>query len=90
MQIFQLPKTFHRRDLIALVHRRETQTRIHTAPINVHGARTALAMIASLFRSCQIQVLSQAIEKSGARIDPQIIFLAVYTKRDWDRILGFC
>jgi hypothetical protein len=47
-------------------------------------------MIASLFGTGQMQVLPQAIEESGAGVDPQIIFLAVYTKRDWDRILGFC
>jgi hypothetical protein len=46
-------------------------------------------MIASLFRSGQMQMLTQAIEKSGARIDPQIVLLAVNPKRYCEGVLGF-
>src|SRR2546425_2306990 len=37
-----------------------------------------------------MQVFAQAIEKSGARIDPQIVLLAINTKRDRDGILRGC
>jgi hypothetical protein len=68
------------------VHGGEAETGIYAAPIDVHGARTALAMIASLFGSGQMEMLPQAIEQSGARIDPQIVLLAVHTKRDWNDV----
>jgi hypothetical protein len=51
------------------VHGGEAETGIHAPAIDVDGARTALAVIASLFGSGQMQIFSKAIEKSGARID---------------------
>jgi hypothetical protein len=90
VQIFRLTDALKRRDLLALVHRGEAETRIHAPAIDVHGARTALAMIASLFGSSQMQVFSQAIEKSRARIDPQVVLLAVNTKLDRDGVFRFC
>src|SRR5205823_7673984 len=68
------------------VHCREAETGIHAPAIDVHGARTALAMIASLFRSGQMKMLSQAIEKRGARIDPHFIVLAIHPQCDRDGI----
>ena len=87
VQVFRLTDTLNCRDLFALVHGGEAETRIHAPAIDVHSARTALAMIASLFRSGQMQMLSKTIEKRGARIDPQIVFLAVNPKRYRDSIL---
>jgi hypothetical protein len=81
MQVFRLADPFNRGDLVALVHDCEAETGIHPTTIDVHSARTALAMVASLFRSGQMQILSKAIEKSGPRIDPQIMPLAVNSKR---------
>src|SRR5207237_1095320 len=74
------------RDLFALVHGGEAKTRIHAPTIDVHRARTALTVIASLFGAGQMQMFTQTIEQSGARIDPQIMLLAVHTKCDRDRI----
>jgi hypothetical protein len=71
------------------VHRGEAETGIHAPAIDVHSARTALAVIASLFGSGQMQMFAQTIEKSCARIDPQIMLLAVDKKRDRDGILRF-
>jgi hypothetical protein len=51
VQIFRLTDALKRRDLVALVHGGEAETGIHTPTIDVHGARTALAVIASLFGS---------------------------------------
>jgi len=63
------------------MHRSEAETRIHAPAIDMDCARTALAMIASLFGSGQVQVFAKAIQKSGAWIDPEIVLLAVHTKR---------
>src|SRR5882672_11541458 len=48
----------------------------------MHSARPALAMIASLLRTGQMQVLTETIEQRRARIDSQIIFLAIHTQAD--------
>jgi hypothetical protein len=72
------------------MHRGEAETRIHAPAIDVYSARTALAVIASLFRSGEMQIFAKAIEKSRARIDPKIVLLAVDTQCDGDRILRFC
>jgi hypothetical protein len=69
VQVFRLADALKRRDLVALVHGGEAETGIHAPAIDVDGARTALAVIASLFGSGQMQIFSKAIEKSGARID---------------------
>jgi hypothetical protein len=49
VEIFRLTDAFNRCDLVALVHRSEAETGIHTPTIDVHCARTALAVITSLF-----------------------------------------
>ena len=87
MQIFRLTDAFNGRDLVALVHRGEAETGIHPPTIDVHSARTALAVIASLFRAGQMQMFAQTIEKSRARIDPKIILLTVDTERNGNGIL---
>ncbi len=64
----------------------KNETGIHPPAIDVHRARAALAVIAPFFRSGEMQMLAQAIEQSGARIDPQVVFLAVHTQCDWKRV----
>jgi hypothetical protein len=81
VQIFRLADALYSRDLFAFVHGGETEAGIYAPPVDVHRAGTALTMIASLFRTGQMQMLSQTIEKSRARVDPQIVLLAVNTKR---------
>ncbi len=87
MQIFRLTNALNGRDLFTLMHRGEAKTGIHPPAIDVHGAGTALAMIASLFRSGQVQMLAKTIEKSCARIDPKIMLLTVDTERNGNGIL---
>jgi hypothetical protein len=87
MEIFRLAESFNRRDLIALVHRGKDETRIHPPAVDVHRASAALAVIASLLRSGEMEVLAETIEKRGARIDPKIVLLPVDPKRDRNRIL---
>jgi len=87
MQIFRLTNALNGRDLFTLMHRGEAKTGIHSAAVYVHSAGTALAMIASLFRSGQVQMLAETIEKSCARIYPKIILLSVDTELNGNRIL---
>ena len=84
MHFFRLTDAFDGCDLIALVHSGEGETRKLTPSIDVHRARAALAVIASLLRAGQVQVLTETIEQRRARIDSQIIFLAIHTQRDWN------
>jgi hypothetical protein len=63
------------------VHGGEAETGIHAPAVDVHSAGPALAMIASLFGSGQIQIFAEAIEKRGARINPEIVLRAVNPKR---------
>jgi hypothetical protein len=51
VQVFRLTDALNGCDLLAVVHRGEAETGIHASAIDVHGARTALAVIASLFGS---------------------------------------
>src|SRR6478672_738577 len=53
------------------------------------GARPALAVIASLLRTGQMQVLTETIEQRRARIDSQIIFLAIHAQSDGNRALYY-
>ena len=54
----------------------------------MHRACPALAMIASLLRSGQMQMFAEAIQKRRARIDSQIVFLSVYTQGNGNCVLG--
>ena len=81
----------NRAPLVVLVgqqDRRQTETRIHAPAIDVDRAGAALTMIASLFRSGQMQMLAQTIEKRRARIDPQIVLFTIHPKRDGNGIFG--
>jgi hypothetical protein len=63
------------------MHGGQAETGIHAPTVDMHSAGTALAMIASLFGSGQMQIFAEAIEKRGARIDPEIVLRAVNPKR---------
>jgi len=69
-------------DLIALVQGGEGETRKLALAIDVHRARAALAVIASLLRAGQVQMFTQTIEQRRARIDSQFIFLSIHPQGD--------
>ena len=87
MHFLRLTNTFDSRDLIALVQRGKRETGKLAAAVNVDRASTALTMITTLLRSRQMDVLSQTIQKRGARIDSKIILLTVDKERNGNRIL---
>jgi hypothetical protein len=80
VHFLRLADTFDRRDLVALMQSGKGKTRKLAPAIDVHRARAALPVIASFFRSGQMQMLSKAIEKSSAGIDAQVVLLAINTK----------
>jgi len=87
MHFFRLTDAFDGRDLIALVQSGESETRKLALAINVHRARAALTVIASLLRTSEMQMFAETIEETRARIDPQIVLFSVNRKRYRDCIL---
>jgi hypothetical protein len=64
-------------DLAAVLDGRQSQTAVGTAPIDVDGAGSALAVIAALLGSSQVQNLAQTIEQAQARIYAKLPLLAI-------------
>jgi hypothetical protein len=89
MQISGLAEPLDRGDFLTLVHSGEAKTGINASPIDVDGARAALAMIASLLGSGQVQMVPETIEEAGPWIDSQGMFLPVYRQRYGNGVLRF-
>src|SRR5207245_4298394 len=77
MQLFAVRQSFDGRDLVTLVHGREGKTRVHAPAVDQNRARAALAVIASFFRTGQMQSLTQGVEQCRAWIDVQRVIFAV-------------
>ena len=52
--------------LIALVHDRESEARIHAPSIDVNGASAALPVVAAFFGAEKAEVLAQGIQQRDA------------------------
>jgi hypothetical protein len=63
---------------IAVVHHRQRQAAVDPPPVDQHGARAALAVVASLLRSRQLQMLAQCIEQGGAGVEGKGAFLSIH------------
>jgi hypothetical protein len=57
------------RDRLALATRGEGQAGYHPSPVDVHGARTASAPVATLFRAGQAGLFAKRIKQGGTRFD---------------------
>jgi hypothetical protein len=77
MQFIAIGQSFDGCDLIAFVHYRERQTGIDASSVYQYGAGAALAVIASLFRTGELQPLPQSIEQRHTRIHVERVILAV-------------
>src|SRR6476646_5073743 len=77
IEVFRLAETFDGGDFIALVHRGKNKAGVHPPPIDVDRAGTALPVVASLFRSREMQMFPETIKQRGARIDSQIVILSI-------------
>jgi hypothetical protein len=89
VKIIRLTDPLQRGDLIAFMQSGQRETGKHAPAINVHCAGPALAMIASLLRAGQLEMLAEAIQERSARIDPQIVLLAINPERNRDRVFRF-
>jgi hypothetical protein len=61
MKIARLTDAFDRRDFFPLVHRREGQTRVDSAAIDMHRTSSTLTVVTALLRSCEVQGLTQTV-----------------------------
>ena len=53
------------------------EARIHAAAVDVHGACAALAVVAALLGAGEVQALAQAVQQGDARLDVELVRLAV-------------
>ena len=58
MQFFAFRESFDRRDVIAFMHDRETETRIDPSPVHQDRARAALPVIAAFLRASELQIFT--------------------------------
>jgi len=84
MHVVWRAQAFNCGDLIGCVHDGKGEARIHTLPIDMHGASAALPMVTALFGAGHIQILAKAIEQSRARIEIQRVRLSIDLESDWD------
>ena len=77
-------ETFDRRDLLALGGQRQRQAGDYATVVNQHGAGAALAVIATLLAAGHSKMLAQRVEHGRARIDAQMLVLAIDMQRDVD------
>jgi hypothetical protein len=63
MQILTRGEPLDRGDGLAVVHHCKRQAGIDAAAIDQHRASAALAVIATLFCACEVEVLAQCIEQ---------------------------
>jgi len=61
---------------------RQYKARVHANTIYQHGASTALAVVASLFRSGQLEVFSEKVEKRDPRRYHQLVAGSVEDERN--------
>src|SRR4051812_31063873 len=61
VQLVWRAESFNGGDGVTLVHDCESQAGIDSSPASDHCACAALALIAPLFRACEVQVLAQGI-----------------------------
>jgi hypothetical protein len=72
---------------MSIVHEGEIEAREHALTIDMHGARAALPMVATLLRSGECDGFAYAIQQCCSRINIQFVVLAIDTQRDRDRTL---
>ena len=78
----------------AVLHDGEREAGIDPPPVHQHGARAALAVIATLLGAGQVEMVAQRIEQGRPRRDPELRLDAVYGQRHrnpsrhWDNALA--
>jgi hypothetical protein len=77
MKIAWLAKALDRGDLVALVHDGERQAGIDAPAADHNGAGAALAVVTTLLRAGQVEMLAQRVEQRCAIIEIEIALPAV-------------
>ena len=84
MQLAIFPEPFDSCNFILLMHHRECEARIDAPSIHMHGAGSALAVVASFLRSEETKIFAQRVEKRHTRFDFQLVAVSVDSQRDRD------
>ena len=66
---------------------REAEAGINPPAIHQNGARAALAVIATFFRTGEMQMLAQRVEQRHARIEFERVILAVDFEMNVEQML---
>jgi hypothetical protein len=80
-EIAGLTEAFDGGDLIAIMHAGERQAAIDAPAIHHDRAGAALAVVAAFFRPGQAKMISERVEKRGARIGGKLSLFAIDAQR---------
>ena len=86
MQRAVLRKPLDRGDACAILHDRQRQAGNNAPAVDQHGAGAALALVATLFRAGQIEMLAQHVEQRRARIERQRAVCPVHGEIHGNRV----
>jgi hypothetical protein len=67
-------------DLVSRVRHGKSKAGVDTATVDVNGAGSTLAVVAALFSTGQVEILTKAVKKSGTRIDLKVMIFPVDVK----------
>jgi hypothetical protein len=68
-------------NLVTFVHHCKRQAGIDPTPIDNHGTRAALAMVAALLRSGQMKMFPQCVEQCRAIVDIEVSAFTIHRER---------
>jgi len=74
-------QSFDGHDLVAVVRQGQRHAGVNAPAVDLDRARAAFAAVAALFCSGESEALTQCIEQRGARIDREVLFMAVDAMR---------
>jgi hypothetical protein len=69
LHTMQMAQALNVGDLVSGAHDGERQAGVNTEAVHIYGASTAQAAVTFLFGSGKIEILAQAIQQSGSRIE---------------------
>lgn len=81
-------ETLDRRDLAALLHHGQRETRVDPPAVDEDGAGAALAEVAAFLGAGQVQAIAQSVEEGRPHVDREAMLRAVHPERDGARPLG--
>lgn len=82
MKLAIFSQAFNGGDLILLVHDGESETGVDATTIDENSTGSALPVIASFFGAEESEILAQGVEQGDARLDLQMVELAVDGQSD--------